>query len=92
MLFGTDFLCLLGVLASHAPKRKTFDFSAFYIQFSKDYPNLKQPSKEFKQLNPYFATGFTDGEGSFLVSIYKDKNLKKNRLMRLSSFSNNIAY
>lgn len=28
------------------------------------------------KLNPYFVTGLIDGEGSFVVSIYKNKNLK----------------
>jgi hypothetical protein len=33
--------------------------------------SLKTP-----QLNPYFVTGFCDGESSFQVSIFKNKNLK----------------
>jgi hypothetical protein len=28
------------------------------------------------QINPYFVTGFCDGESSFQVSIIKNKNLK----------------
>ena len=27
-------------------------------------------------LNPWFITGFSDAEGSFVVSIYKNKNSK----------------
>jgi hypothetical protein len=61
MLLGEiDYACLLGIIVSKrktspgggcfsSPSggRKTLDFSSFYTQFSKDYPNLKQPSKEF---------------------------------------------
>ena len=45
-------------------------------------------------LNPNYVTGFADGEGCYLVSVYKDKKhkTKKNRLMRLSCLSNNITY
>jgi hypothetical protein len=33
-------------------------------------------SVKFPQLNPYFVTGFCDGESSFQLSIIKDKNFK----------------
>jgi len=33
-------------------------------------------SEKTPQLNPYFVTGFCDGESSFQVSIFKNKNLK----------------
>ena len=29
-----------------------------------------------QKINPWFITGFTDGEGSFIISITKDKKLK----------------
>jgi hypothetical protein len=51
-----------------------------------NYP-VKNPSKQLnklfstvsgakKSLNPYFITGFTDAEGCFCVSIYKDDRYK----------------
>jgi len=45
-------------------KTKTFDFTPFYTKFSKDYPYLKQPSKEFLE----WFIGFSEGEGSFIVA------------------------
>jgi hypothetical protein len=33
-------------------------------------------SVKFPQLNPYFVTGFCDGESSFQLSIINDKNFK----------------
>ena len=40
-------------------------------EFSKNYSTL---SANF--LDPWFVTGFTDAEGSFIISIYKDSNNK----------------
>ena len=37
--------------------------------------NLFFSSEKKPQLNPYFVTGFCDGESSFQVSIFKNKNL-----------------
>lgn len=37
---------------------------------------IKSLSSNIKNINPNFVSGFTDAEGSFYVSIYKDKNLK----------------
>ena len=34
-------------------------------------------------LNPWFVTGFTDGEGSFTLSIYKDEKYKTGWRVRL---------
>ena len=39
--------------------------------------------KQNFQLNPYFVTGFTDGEGCFHVSITEDKKLKVGWRVRL---------
>ena len=33
-------------------------------------------SEKTSQINPYFVTGFCDGESSFQVSIIKNNNLK----------------
>lgn len=35
---------------------------------------IKIKPKEGTRLNPYWVTGFTDGEGSFVVKIFKDVN------------------
>jgi LAGLIDADG endonuclease len=58
--------------------------------FERNYP-VKNPSKQLNKLffstmstisgalqglNPYFVTGFTDGEGCFCTSIYKDEKYK----------------
>ena len=37
--------------------------------------NFSTLSPQFK-LNPWFCTGFTDSEGSFVITIYKNKELK----------------
>jgi hypothetical protein len=37
---------------------------------------LKGLSSNSKKLPPYFFTGFLDAEGSFIISIYKNINLK----------------
>jgi hypothetical protein len=40
----------------------------------KFFPTLVQSN--FTKLNPWFVTGFTDGEGSFGISIYIDNRIK----------------
>jgi len=42
-------------------KKRQMNFLAFA-------PNIK--------LNPYFITGFVDGEGSFIISIQKNSNYR----------------
>ena len=32
--------------------------------------------ERLRQLHPWYISGFTDGEGSFHVAIYQDKNMK----------------
>lgn len=59
------------VSRAHSTKRKPFNRN----------PRLREPfGKERirrKKLNPYYVTGFIDGEGSFSVSIGKHKTLKR---------------
>ena len=43
---------------------KNFNFSAFYSKFSEYYPNLKQPTNKFLE----WFIGFSEGEGSFILS------------------------
>lgn len=45
-------------------KNKTFNFSQFYSEFNKHYPNLKQPNEKFLQ----WFIGFSEGEGSFILA------------------------
>ena len=42
----------------------SFDFTPFYSKFSEYYPNLKQPSNKFFE----WFIGFSEGEGSFIIS------------------------
>jgi hypothetical protein len=39
----------------------------------RNFSNLVQNSK----INPWFVTGFCDGEASFVVSIYIEKRIKR---------------
>ncbi|MDI6777576.1 MAG: LAGLIDADG family homing endonuclease [Patescibacteria group bacterium] len=59
------------VSRAHSTKRKPFERN----------PRLKDPfGKEqiqCKKLNPYYVSGFIDGEGSFSVSINRHKTLKR---------------
>lgn len=45
----------------------------FYTTVSDHSKKKKQPNKELV-INPLWLTGFIDGEGSFHISIYKNKN------------------
>jgi hypothetical protein len=55
--------------------------------FERNYP-IKIPSKQFNnksfstfikyQINPWFLTGFTDGEGCFSIKIQQNAKLKTN--------------
>jgi hypothetical protein len=38
--------------------------------------NLKQSSPVAEYLNPYFISGFADGESSLIITIRKDNNSK----------------
>lgn len=38
--------------------------------------NLFSGENQQERLNPYWLTGFTDGEGCFSISIFKNKTLK----------------
>ena len=38
--------------------------------------NLPSGENQQERLNPYWLTGFTDGEGCFSISIFKNKTLK----------------
>ena len=38
--------------------------------------NLTSGENQQERLNPYWLTGFTDGEGCFSISIFKNKTLK----------------
>lgn len=44
-------------------------------QLNKNKRNISTLIKNYK-INPWFVTGFTDGEGSFSVSIYIEKKIK----------------
>lgn len=46
----------------------------------------KGRSQSIKKLNPYYISGFVDGEGSFCVSVYYDKTMK-NRIFVRPEFS-----
>jgi hypothetical protein len=52
------------------------DKTSFCICFYSCLTKNKNEMKSKCQLNPYFVTGFCDGESSFQVSIIKNKNLK----------------
>jgi hypothetical protein len=54
----------LQMFSNYTIKTKTFEFKPFYKKLSEDYPNLKQPSKEFLE----WFIGFSEGEGSFIVA------------------------
>lgn len=41
------------------------------VLFSKNYSTLS-----INNLDPWFLTGFSDAEGSFIISVYKDNNNK----------------
>ena len=45
-------------------KIKYFDFTPFYSKFSENYPNVKQPSRNFLE----WFIGFSEGEGSFILA------------------------
>ena len=32
-------------------------------------------NREIKKLNPWWVTGYTDAEGSFILNIFKNKNV-----------------
>ena len=38
--------------------------------------NLSSGENQQERLNPYWLTGFTDGEGCFSISIFKNRTLK----------------
>lgn len=38
--------------------------------------NLTSGENQQERLNPYWLTGFTDGEGCFSISIFRNKSLK----------------
>jgi len=63
----------------HSPKDNYLNAESDLIDLSNppsegDYIPKINPD-ELTKLNPNWITGFTDAEGSFYVSIYKDKNL-----------------
>ena len=43
---------------------KNFNFSAFHSQFASQYPNVKKPTNKFLE----WFIGFSEGEGSFILS------------------------
>jgi hypothetical protein len=49
----------------------------FIRTFHSTASNVKLNSNniEVSLLNPWFITGFTDGEGSFMISFFKNPNL-----------------
>lgn len=40
------------------------------------HKNLEKPCKSIKKLDPWFISGFTDAEGSFILGIYKNNKYK----------------
>nr|YP_004376350.1 intronic ORF at intron 3 of cox1 [Moniliophthora roreri]ADO51560.1 intronic ORF at intron 3 of cox1 [Moniliophthora roreri] len=50
--------------AKQGRKSKTFDFTPFYSKFIEYYPNIKQPTNKFLE----WLIGFSEGEGSFILS------------------------
>lgn len=59
----TGYISLSTILIAHH-KRKTFDFEPFYSKFNEEYPELKQPTKNFLE----WLIGFTEGDGSFILA------------------------
>lgn len=45
-------------------ENSTFNFSSFYSEYEKRFPNRKLPNKSFLE----WLIGFTEGEGSFIVN------------------------
>ena len=60
-LTNTNYIYMSFMLISRA---RNFNFSSFYSKFSEYYPNSKIPNDRFLQ----WFIGFSEGEGSFIVS------------------------
>lgn len=52
------------VILTSCQENKTFDFTSFNSKFNEYYPNLKQPKNKFLE----WFIGFSEGEGSFILS------------------------
>ena len=51
-------------------------FHSAIAKLDKNRPELKKNSDietSNKLLHPYFITGFTDGDGSFMIQVFKNK-------------------
>jgi len=60
-LTNTNYIYMSSMLISRA---RNFNFSSFYSKFTEYYPNSKIPNDKFLQ----WFIGFSEGEGSFIVS------------------------
>ena len=60
-------------------KNMQFRFTLMDLKrgYQKKFPSNQLIVQNFNlKLNPWFVTGFYDGEGSFIISITKNKNTK----------------